>query len=219
MSATEHVINYLTKAIADGTYQAGERLIENKLTEELDVGRGPIREAFRRLHSDGLIELQPNRGAIVRSFGREDVEEILAIREVMEGFAAALATQNIDKHDNRSRTEEMLRHVEQLLDSKSQVDFLADNSSFHHFIISLSGNKTLAHQIDQLQKPAIRSWFFNQLQDNNWSRSLNEHKLILEAILDKDAALAEQLMRAHIRRTKKLFSQLPEEVFDGNTDK
>jgi len=62
--------------------------------------------------------------------------------------------------------------------------------------------------------PYLRSWYFEQLNSADWDRSLNEHEQILMALLDGDGALAEQLMSAHIRRTRKMVSGMPDDVFD-----
>ena len=215
-SATEHVVNVLTELILDGTYEPGDRLVENRLVAELGVGRGSVREALRQLHADELIEHEQNRGAVVRLISRNDIIEMLVIRETLEGLAASLAAQRIVENDNRERVVEALSEITRLISDRIKIDFQENNNSFHQFIIELSGNATLGRQIDQLQKPAIRSWFFNQVSDGDWERSLNEHQLILKAILERDEALSEQLMRAHIRRVRKLLESLPDELFETN---
>lgn len=202
ISASQYVIQYVTDMIANGHYSAGERLIESKLSKELAIGRGAIREAFRCLESDGLIQLEPNKGALVRTFGAQEMDEILLIREHLEGLAATLACTQIDTDNNRELAENKLAQIKQVLAGEITLDFAADNIDFHQLINTLSKNNTLTRQIEQLQKPTIRSWFLHQLNEDYWLRSLKEHKLILETILDRDSVLAEHLMRAHVRRSR-----------------
>ena len=205
--ATEHVIAALTQAIRDNAYQAGERLVENRLTEQLGVSRSSVREALRRLEAHGLVQIEPHRGAVVRRIGPTEVMEILAVREVLEGLAASLAAQHVDQHDNRQRLEAALDRIDRVRSGELSVNYLEDNLDFHAIITELSDNPTLRQQINQLQLPVSRSQFFSQMKPEDWIRSLNEHELILVAILEGDAALAEQQMRAHIRRTIRLIKQ------------
>ena len=215
-SATEHVVNSLTKLILNGTYRPGDRLVENRLVAEFGVGRGAVREALRQLHADELIDHAQNRGAVVRLISRKDIIEMLVIRETLEGLAASLAAQHVDKNDNRQRVIEELARLSRSISDRTGIDFQENNNLFHQFIIELGGNATLGRQIDQLQKPAVRSWFFNQVSDDDWLSSLSEHQLILKAILDGDEALSEHLMRAHIRRVRKILESLPDELFEIN---
>lgn len=210
VGATAHAVNALTQAIRDGRYAPGERLVESRLTAELGVSRSSVREALRRLEANGLVRVALNRGAVVRALEPADVVEILEVREVLEGLAAALAARRIDRHDNRSRARAMLRRVETIRAGELEVDHLEDNTAFHDFVLELGGNRTLAHQVRQLQLPAIRAWFFDRLNASDWDRSLAEHQQILEAVLEGDPVLAQQLMCAHVRRTRRRFETLPD---------
>jgi len=214
-SASEHAVNALTQAIRDGVYCAGDRLVESRLTRELGVSRSTLREVLRRLGADGLIRLEPNKGAIVRSLTRKDITELLQVREVLEGFAAGLAARHAGDGGNRACIQVALDRIAAIRRDRRGVNYLENNSEFHQLIIDVSGNHTLAQQIRQLQMPYMRSWYFEQLKSADWDRSLNEHEQILLALLDGDAALAEQLMSAHIRRTRKLVEGFPDEAFDG----
>ena len=213
-SASEHAVNALTQAIRDGVYCAGDRLVESRLTRELGVSRSTLREVLRRLSADGLIRLEPNKGAVVRSLTRKDIIELLQVREVLEGFAAGQAARNVGSGENRTLIQAALDRIAAIRRDLRGVNYLENNSDFHDLIIAVSGNKTLAQQIRQLQMPYLRSWYFEQLNSADWDRSLNEHEQILMALLDSDGALAEQLMSAHIRRTRKMVSGMPDNVFD-----
>lgn len=212
--ASERALNAVTQAIRDGVYQAGDRLTESRLTRELGVSRSTLREVFRRLSADGLVRLEPNKGAVVRTLSRRDVTELLAVREVLEGFAAGLAARNAAAPERRARVQSMLERINAVRQDGTGVNYLEDNADFHEAIVDLAGNRTLAQQIRQLQLPHVRSRYFERLHSEEWDRSLAEHQHILLAILDGDAALAEQLMGGHVRRTRKMIESLPEDAFD-----
>ena len=214
LGTTELATLTLTKAIHEEVYKSGQRLVEAQLTKELGISRGSLREVFRRLASLGLIELEPNRGALVKRISRERVMEILATREVLEGLAASQAAEKSQLTRIKSKILAMLDLIHSLQKDNRDLDFLEDNTRFHQFIVELSENSTLRQQIEQLQLPGIRSRFFSQVSSSTWQRSLREHEAILDAIIDGDTLLSEQLMRAHVRRTRRHFAALPESMFD-----
>lgn len=205
--ATEHVVAALTRAIRDDAYGAGERLVESRLTKQFGVSRASVREALRRLEARGLVDIEPHRGAVVRTIGRGEILEIMAVREVLEGLAAALASRNVDREDNRQRLEAMLARIRAARHGASDIDYLRDNLEFHQLIIEVGGSATLDQQINQLQLPVRRSRFFERMTAADWERSLTEHEFIVDAILDGDPILAEQQMRAHVRRTIRLITE------------
>lgn len=215
LGTTEHVTQLLIRAIHDEVYKSGQRLTEAQLTRELGISRGSLREVLRRLAASGLIELQPNRGAVVKRISRESIMEILTTREVLEGLAASQAALNIRREGHEARAMAMLRTIQAVQKNNAGIDFLEDNTRFHGFIVELSNNKILQQQIDQLQLPGIRSRFFSRVSPALWQRSLQEHEIVLEAIMEADAMLAEQLMRAHVRRARRHFSELPESIYDA----
>ena len=215
-SASEYAVNALIQAIRDGAYDAGDRLVESKLTRELGVSRSTLREVFRSLEADGLIRLEANKGAIVRSLTRQDIIELLQVRELLEGFAARLAAQRIGDGNNRALIQAALDSITAARRDSQGFNYLEDNEVFHKLIIEMSGNKTLVQQIRQLQMPYMRARYFDQLKLHDWNRSLNEHEQILLALLDDDDILAEQLMSAHIRRTRRIIESLSDAMFDQN---
>lgn len=216
LSTTEQATLALTNAIHDEVYKSGQRLVEAQLTRELGISRGSLREVFRRLAANGLVDIEPNRGAVVKRISRESVMEILTTREVLEGLAASQAASRALNPEAANAVNFMLKHVHELQNSNDGVDFLKDNNDFHQFVIDLSANRTLKQQIEQLQLPGIRGRFFSQISQSTWQRSLREHESILHAIQDGDEVLAEQLMRAHVRRTQRHFAKLPQSIYDEN---
>ncbi len=211
--ATERVVQALARAIREGHYPPGERLTEARLTHEYGVARSSVREALRRLAAERVIEVVPHRGAVVPSPDRAALADMIVVREALEGLAAHLAAQRIDAPGRPAVLDRLRGHIAALRPGSEPAALLDDNLRFHGAIVELAGNAPLARQIEQLQLPAFRSGFFAALGAHDWQRSLAEHAAILDAIGDGDGPLAESLMRAHIRRTRRMFEQLPDSAF------
>src|SRR3954464_7514575 len=92
-------VELIREAILDGELAAGERLKEDELARRLDVSRTPVREALRRLEAEGLVVVEPQRGATVRSYAPEELDDMYRLRAVLEGYAARRAAERISEAD------------------------------------------------------------------------------------------------------------------------
>ena len=101
----EYVLEHLRNGVIQGRYAPGQRLIEAALTRDLRVSRGPLREAFRRLSAEGLLESVPHRGALVRRLTLREMKELFQIRVQLETLAAQLADDAMPDPAARSRFE------------------------------------------------------------------------------------------------------------------
>ena len=151
----DDIIERLREAIFAGRIVPGQRLIANELTEQLGVGRGSVREAFQRLASDGLVDIIPNRGAIVRRLSRDQVRELFQIRVNLEGLAARLAAEHIHKNDNRTRFLKIWNEVKPEGAPPPWPLFMRQNRLYHSTIVRISGNKQLSELIENLQLPIV----------------------------------------------------------------
>lgn len=189
------VCNVLRKAILQGDFEPGQRLIQSELAESLDVSRMPIREALRKLEAEGLVKLEPHRGAIVKPMNVEDVEEIYELRANLEKMAVQKSVPKMTKEDLR-KLEKLVKEMEKAEDSD---DFISSNIAFHHLLIKrcpwsrlLSFIETLWNGFPQ-QTPTLLS---GQVDFSNV-----EHRQILSAVEEGDADKAAGLVTEHIRRT------------------
>ena len=135
-------------AILSGKYLPGDRLIEAELTSELEVGRGPVREALRRLESEGLVSIEPHRGAAVRHVSRKFIKNMFEIREVLEGLAARLAAKRMIDKGCREIFEKGLAEIRS---GKQRAAQFGENQRFHQLIVDMSGNEDLVSGSYQLQ--------------------------------------------------------------------
>ncbi|NOX49026.1 MAG: GntR family transcriptional regulator [Gammaproteobacteria bacterium] len=199
LTVVEQAAHEIRQRIRDGRVVPGQRLIEAELTEDLGISRGPLREALWRLSGEGLVTIEPNKGVSVKRLNREEVLNIYAIREMLEGLAARLAAQHINEGDNLKRLKIAKNDTVKLEHSLDVTSYMQANEAFHDTIVILSGNEQLGDLIAQLRWPLFRIQFKQVLTGSgSTSQSVKDHKDIFNAIKTGDPARAERAMRRHI---------------------
>ncbi|MBR0648639.1 GntR family transcriptional regulator [Roseomonas terrae] len=208
----DYIVADTEDAIHSGRLALGQRLVEADLVRELGVSRSSLREAFNRLSATGLVEIVANRGAVVRRIGRKEVADRFAIREKLEGLAAALTTKHLDEGDNRARFEAAGRYA---LSGNAGATGTERNRNYelHGVIADLSGNPHLCAMIRPLWLPAVMVEMRRSLHASFWVNSKRDHARIVEAILDRDAVAAEAAMSTHLRTQCEAILSLPARVF------
>ncbi len=212
-STVETVTEEIRTGIKEGRYVPGQRLVEADLSKSLSVSRGPIREAIRRLASEGIIEIEHNRGAMIRKLTRHDVISLYQVREVMEGLSAKLTAERIDISDHRKRLEKYLVELEEMKQSDDFSSFADHNESFHSELVDISENEELSKLIGQLQISLFHLQFRLIIDRKVVQQSIKDHRAILDAVLAGDGASAERTMRRHIRRTREDIEKVSDKFF------
>jgi DNA-binding GntR family transcriptional regulator len=213
-TVVQQVVDAIRNGVRNGVYAPGQRLIEADLTATLGVSRGPLREALGRLASEGLLAIEPHRGAVVRRLSRSEVADLFEVRELLEGEAARLAAERIDRGDHRSLVENLLAEVHDHRSDSDPMTYMAHNGRFHDTIFAISENRLLAQLAAQLHTQTYRLQF-NQLIRGEAARhqSNDDHVRILEAILAGNALAAERIMRRHVRRSGDVTAAFPDTAF------
>ncbi|MEG1847339.1 MAG: GntR family transcriptional regulator [Lachnospiraceae bacterium] len=191
------VFHKLREGILDGTYQEHEELKEVAIGEELGVSRTPVREAFRQLELEGLIQMIPNKGAYVTGITDEDVRDIYQMRSLLEGLCARLATEHITEE----RLEEMEENIylSEFHATKGHYNQLAElDNRFHEILYESCNSKMLEHTLRDFHQYVWQVRKKNLTNTMRGQASNHEHKLIMEAIKEKDAAKAERLANEHM---------------------
>lgn len=215
-ATVDYVLNHVREGIFVGRYAPGQRLIEADLTRELGISRGPLREALHRLAGDNLLEIVPNRGAIVRRHSMREMLERFSIRIALECLAVREATTGLADEAVRTRFERDIEPIWQTEQRTPSTDYIVENKAFHDAIIRASGNETLAGINDQLQLPLLMYQLNRQLTVGNIAASLAEHRSIATAMLKGDAVGAEAGMRRHLDRARAVASEMPPRSFRGS---
>jgi DNA-binding GntR family transcriptional regulator len=212
-TVVDYAIETIKSGIYEGRFAAGQRLIEADLTRDLQVSRGPLREALRRLAADGLIELVSHRGAVVARPSRAEVAGLFEAREALERLAARRAAERIDEADNRAIARRVRDELSNSRDRSGVDDYVRENQKFHDAILRLAGNSHLPRLLAQLEFPAFRASFFRVFDEAERTASLAEHGVIIGAIIDGDPRRAEDAIRKHVRRAGQLAQRLPNSLF------
>ena len=196
------IVERLREDILAGRLQPGSRLIESDLTVRFAVSRGPVREGLRRLSADGLIVHWPHRGAIVRRLTEREIRELFLIRIEMEALAARLAAA-ADAPDRRAR---FAASIEPIYSDapRNSCDYLKENAAFHDAVMALADNRELRDLAGRLQLPLIMAQVGDVLTRPVLEASVREHRLIAEAIVERDPGAAAARMREHLERAAAL---------------
>jgi DNA-binding GntR family transcriptional regulator len=203
----------IREAILAGDLAPGQRLVEAFLTERFGVSRPSIRAALGRLAAEGIVELVPNRGAIVRQLRRKEIFDRYQIREQLEGLAAGLAA---ERWASNARSAELLEALRPSIGPNFQVEERrAENLRFHEAVAEASGNSQLWGAIQRVSLPtemvALRRQ--HDADPDYWDLARAEHASITAAILACNAELAAAQMRSHVRRVREDFMKLPPSLF------
>lgn len=193
----------LRDAIITGEIAQGSKLSETKLAAELDVSRGPLREAIRRLEGMNLIQYAPQQGARVVTLTLDLILEIYHAREALESKAVALATTNMTSRE----VDELNRVVDiqskHLKESGSSSVPAESDYAFHELIIKGSKNRVIERALLHELYNLIKMFRYqNRLAITSSSNALIEHRQIAYAIQQRDPVLAETTMRQHIMRAR-----------------
>ena len=191
------VFNRLREDILSGKYEEYEELKEVAIGEELGVSRTPVREAFRQLELEGLIQIIPNKGAYVTGITQKDVKDIYMIRSLLEGLCARWATEHITKEQLEEMEENV--YLARFHAQKGHLEQLAElDNRFHDILYEACNSKILEHQLKDFHQYVLRVRKKTLSSANRGPKSNEEHAQLLEAIKAGNAQLAEQLANRHM---------------------
>jgi len=193
----EEACRQLRDLIIQGTLAAGARLNERELTERLGISRTPLREATRRLASEGLVVLVPHRGAIVAPINETKVRETLAVMGALEAHAGELAcARATDAEINEIRA----LHYEMLADRarEDHKSYFARNQAIHFKIIDCAGNAVLSLTYRTLNDQVRRVRYQANVNSERWDQAIAEHEEILAALVARDAVRLKQQLAHHL---------------------
>ncbi len=202
LSLTDEIVAIMRQRILKGEYRIGEKIKEKQILEEFQVSRTPIREAFKILEEEGLLEYKKNRGCFARGFTKRDVDDVYAVRKALETLAIEWACHRITPE-----------HIEALKDQCDMMEFYASrqdgkhvmelNSEFHDIIYDAAGSRFMAQvlrsykgYIDQARKDILSEKVY-------MADILKEHRRILKALKEGDVEEAKKATEEHIDLSRK----------------
>lgn len=193
---SEKVYDKLKELIMDGELERGTKITETSIAKMFDVSPTPVREAFRRLSSDGLIEVTSWKGVIIKGIDERDLLEIYECREALEGMVGKLAAQNVTNED--------IKILEQILNKCEKTEHPQDlielNTEFHNELLKIANNKRLKKLLNDLMTVILYDRGISNRYAVRRQEIIEEHIEILKYLRLKDEKKVSELMQLHIRK-------------------
>jgi DNA-binding GntR family transcriptional regulator len=201
VTLVDQIANTLKDDILTGSLKGGDQLLEDQLKDEFGISRTPLREAFRVLEKEGLIEILPRKGAFVRRISRQDIEENFPVRAILEGLAARLAYDHLSQQDLHEM-EEVLAYMKEAAERKDFIDYAKHHLSFHEIFIKASNNNTLIALLHNLRMHRLWHRYTYHYYKEDFRNSLQIHRRILDLFKEKNVSPGdiETVVRQHIER-------------------
>lgn len=191
---SSQIYETLKESIVKGDIKPGTRLTEKTIVEELGVSSTPVREAFRRLNSDGLIEMIPYKGVKVKSIDVADLVEVYSCRAMFEKHSIKLAIENYTP----KLVEDLRRILELSRIAKTQTEYVEYNTQFHNRILEQANNSRLEEFFKQLEDVILHNRLHSSYSEERKKKINEEHEEIINAIAQRDSESAETYMEKHI---------------------
>jgi len=196
MTKGEYVFRILKKQILTSVLKPGSDIVINKISKEFNISIIPVREALKRLESEGLIETEPHKTAKVVKFNLEKLRQIIIVRAGLEGYLARLAVPYINEVHIKNM-EKILGRMKTAMENKKSEIFNLENLNFHRYLYQIAPYPMLYDMTIKVWDGGkwVRAIF--ALNHERMKASLQEHMEILEAVKERNEDKVEQLLREH----------------------
>ena len=201
-SLTDEIADIIRDRILKGEYKIGEKIKETQIASELKVSRTPIREAFKQLENEGLIDYIPNRGCFAKGFTKQDIEDIYAVRKALEILCVEWAVSRI--------TEEQIQNLQDQCDlmefytvRQDEKKVLEINTGFHDIIYNATGSRFMAQVLRSYKEYIDQTRKALYYEPDYLDEILEEHRAILTAIKNRDAEEGKATMSRHLDGSKR----------------
>lgn len=182
--------------IERGVYLPGDRIVISRIARQNECSEIPVREALRRLESEKLVELIPNKGAVVSSVSKSYLEQLFAVKILLESYAVRLSVDTLTKSQIR-RLRGIAQEMVEAIEKGDLKHNSALNYKFHMTIYRSTKNDVLADYIDEMWKKWPIGHYRNYVSDEWYRISAGQHFALLDAIEAGDRDRAEEILRAH----------------------
>lgn len=215
-SVAERVAEEIRDEIRAGRLAPGQRLTEVQIGKLFRASRGPIREALRRLDSEGILSFEKNRGVSVRRLTRDDFVNLLEVREALEAVAARLLAASPGSDKVIAELSKLFRRMQEAVKRGDVEQYnLSLYVAFHSKLVEASNNPVLIEHWHRLHLDVFRAQF-RPLVDLHLVRIAHrEHAELVAALRGRDAQRAEHAVRRHIAEFTELVRRLPDRLFQN----
>ena len=192
----DDVYQQILNAIQTGGITSADRLVQEKLAEELQVSRTPVREALLRLEQDGILASSPRGGFTIHNMSSQEVRELYQARTAVEGQAMRILASLNDAKKNKALRETITR--EERISSPSVQAYFDANRTIHRRFVELTGNRYLIEMFDNIWNRALSFNVFATIERIDLSKSLGDHIRLVDAIETGSPSTAMEAIVDHI---------------------
>jgi len=210
----QEITDRLRNMIVEGVLTAGEKVPEKALCEKLAVSRTPMREALKVLAAEGLLTLEPNRGARVREMTVDDLEEVFPLMGALEALAGELACANItpaQMNELERSHQRMIKHYQ-----KNELSgYFRHNQRIHEIIMQAANNPTLSSMYESLAIRVRRARYMANMSTERWQQAVDEHEEIIDALEKRDGQRLGSILKRHLNNK---FSTVRQWVIENSNN-
>ena len=213
---TDWTYQYLKKSILNLDFRPGEQLHIEEFTKKLEVSRTPIREAFLRLATEGLVDVRPRVGYFVSDITEQDIRDLFEVREIVETRAARQAAEALTDEE-LEKLKALLQESEQAVKDGDFTTYINNDVKFHDYLQKHVSNQRLQAVMESLNDLTHRERVLSTRMNINIKCTLVEHGKIVEALVDRDGKAASDFMAEHLKnvcqRLVDFINQNPNFIF------
>ena len=202
----------LKKLILDGVLPAGSQLLEQEAAEKLNMSRTPVREAMIRLRQDGMVDIRPRHGMRVLPVSAEDMREIYQVLTSLEGTAVETIAEIGLSRSHKLVLEKALNDMDAALADNDLKAWAEADELFHSKLVEFSANNRLINMVSQLWEQSHRARMITLRMRPIPVDSNNEHRQLLDALVEKDANKARKLHETHRKKSGKMLVELLNDI-------
>ena len=178
-------------------FKPGEYVNEARISTVLGLGRTPVHQAIDRLMLEGMVQVIPRKGVIVKPVSLDEVMQIIEARFIVEPQGVRLTAERADENDIAGLTD-ILARAQQWTAVRNVQQMMLLDREFHQVLVRAARNDVFADILNKLHERSLRFWFISLTDIGHHGVVQQEHQAILQAIRDRDLDAAEQAMRQHI---------------------
>jgi len=198
-TSADYAYQEIRHRIISKELKPGQRLPEVNIAVQMGVSRTPVREALRRLSSEGLVIIIPNSGARLAAPTSREIEDTFMVRDQLEVLAVRLAAGRITERHLRRLEEALIQEIKASED-KDLENYLEANEIFHKTVADASGNRILAEYVDNiLTRTNAYLVFYNPFYELSYHSSIDYHRGLLNALRQNDEGKSAELLKDYLK--------------------
>lgn len=199
LPTVQKIVQWITDEIMSGRFVPGQRLISAEIASKMNVSRMPVREALNILAGQNVIELLPNRGAIIKHMSAKETIDFLQLAEAICLVGVRLATEKMHIPENRKLVKSAFKKIEDSYETRNPVEFNKSLHEFHLLLNKLSGNHYIYEYYSQPIFYILVRLVAEQLPGRSWSQYIDHYRLIYDSVMSGSTYAATAATISHVQ--------------------